>query len=110
MLTGFLGLAICPFGEGEVDLLTAQSFGSVGLLEAVPHHVGAQVRVRDVSHSRCSPERHRRVRRHFVLLASLLANVQSPLQFQREFYSGSVRVGYSVKLLGYPIYDFFVRG
>lgn len=40
-LTGFLRLAISPFGDGEMDLLTAQSFGLVRLLKAVSDQVGA---------------------------------------------------------------------
>nr|GLL23304.1 AT-hook motif nuclear-localized protein 4-like isoform X3 [Ipomoea trifida] len=42
MLTRFLRFSIDPLGDGEVDLLSAQSFRLVRILEAVPHHVCAQ--------------------------------------------------------------------
>uniref|UniRef100_A0A0V0GXA7 Putative ovule protein n=1 Tax=Solanum chacoense TaxID=4108 RepID=A0A0V0GXA7_SOLCH len=38
---GFLRLAISPFGDGVMDLLTAQSFGLVRLFKAVSDQVGA---------------------------------------------------------------------
>ena len=55
-LTGFLGFAIFPFGDGVVDLLARKSFGSVRLLEAIPNQIGADVGVGYVRHPSCPPK------------------------------------------------------
>lgn len=42
-VTGLLRFAVDPFGGGKMDLLPAESFGPVGLLEAVPDQIGTQI-------------------------------------------------------------------
>lgn len=70
-LTGFLGFAFGPLWDGEVDLLAGESFGPVGLLETVPHQIGADVGVRYVCHPCRSPKWHCCCHRHLLLLLSV---------------------------------------
>jgi len=79
--TWFFRLALDPFGEREMDLLTREGFSLVGFLEAISDEIGAYVRIRDVGHTRCSPKRHRSARRHlhtFFLFPTLTQHSFSP--------------------------------
>ena len=63
--TGLLGLAVRPLGNGKMNLLAAENFGFVRILETVPDQIGANVRVGDVCHPRRSPKGHCCIRSHF---------------------------------------------
>lgn len=64
--TGLFRLSISPLGDGEMDFLTRKGFSLIRFLQAVSDQVGAYVGVGDICHPRWTPERHRRVRSHFL--------------------------------------------
>ena len=54
-ITGFEGFAVLPLGDGVVDLLAIDGNCSVGILEAVPEEISADVGVGNVREPSCSP-------------------------------------------------------
>lgn len=88
MLTGFLGFAIGPLRDREVNLLASEGLGFVRFLETIPHQIRTDVRVRYVCHPRCSPKRHRCVWSHllfsfFFLSCSLFVGLPSASERKR---------------------------
>ncbi|KAK9229771.1 hypothetical protein WN944_022737 [Citrus x changshan-huyou] len=45
MLTGFLGFAIGPLRDREVNLLASEGLGFVRFLETIPHQIRTDVRL-----------------------------------------------------------------